>query len=95
MHLLERDFPGVRDEVEKHHSLRADVIDAFSLLWTASTPTGENRASWGPRRAASATASRAPCPTHPSSIPAALRCRSGLDDMLRGEGAQRVEERRF
>jgi predicted RNase H-like nuclease len=34
LHLLERYFPGVRDEVEKHRSFRGDVIDAFALLWT-------------------------------------------------------------
>jgi len=35
LHLLERDFPGVRDEVEKHRTFRGDVIDAFAMLWTA------------------------------------------------------------
>jgi predicted RNase H-like nuclease len=35
LRLLEAHFPGVRCEVEKHRALRADVIDAFALLWTA------------------------------------------------------------
>ena len=35
LRLLEQHFPGIRDEVEKHRAFRADVIDAFAMLWTA------------------------------------------------------------
>jgi predicted RNase H-like nuclease len=78
--LLEPHFPGIRDEVEKHRPFRTDVIDAFAMLWTASTPTGEKRASWGPRRPPPPRWSRSrPGPPHPGwSRPLGLRpgCRS-------------------
>lgn len=35
LYLLESHFPGIRDEIEKRRGFRADVIDAFALLWTA------------------------------------------------------------
>ena len=83
LRLLEQHLPGVREQVEKQRVFRADVIDAFAMLWMASTPTGENRQLGAPAPAVSATASPVPCPSRPSATPAGLPCKSGLDMSLR------------